>query len=474
MKKPVQLDENGYPKFGMRDKLAYAAGDLGCNMSFALKGTMQVFWTQFMGVSLEVMAVLMLLVQVWDAVNDPLIGSLVDADKRKYKRNKFLQYIWVGSLGLLVAGAACFIPWQSAPMVLKYVLYVLGYILWDAFYTIANVPYGSVLSLISNDAGDRAELSSFRSIGSMAGNLIPGVLLPFFIYDATNNLKGNMVFIIALAMGAVGFVCFQYMINNTVIRVEQDVVCNEEQPKFNVFKAFGAFFRNRPAVGATLAAVGNFIGMYGASYANTAMWQSYFENAKISGLMQMISYLPMFLFLPFIRKIVAKWGKKEAVSVGAVVTVIGYGLLVVLPITPDLTGIAIWVGASLVAGFGAGIYQCVSWSLMADAMDYGEWKFGVREEGTTYALHSFFRKLAQGVGPSIGLLVAAALGYVEADKGNQAFEVAVRMRYQAAAFYLLGGLFKLVGLAFIYNLDKKTLAKIQSDLAERRKANAEN
>lgn len=413
----------------------------------------------------------MLLVQVWDAINDPLIGSLVDADKRKYKRNKFLQYIWVGSLGLLVAGAACFIPWQSAPMVLKYVLYVLGYILWDAFYTIANVPYGSVMSLISNDAGDRAELSTFRSIGSMAGNIIPRVLLPFVIYDATDNLKGNLVFIIALLMGALGFVLFQYMIRNTVIRVEQDVACNEEQPKFNVFKAFGSFFRNRPAVGATLAAVGNFIGMEGAFYANTVMWQSYFQNAHISGVMQVISYVPMFLFMPFIRKIVAKWGKKEAVTVGSIITVIGYGLLVVLPITPDMTGVAMWVGASLIAGIGAGIYQCVSWSLMADAMDYGEWKFGVREEGTTYALHSFFRKLAQGIGPSIGLLVAAALGYVEADKGNQVFEIAVRMRYQTAVFYLIAGLFKFVGLAIVYNLDKKTLAKMEADLTERRKAN---
>lgn len=469
MKKIIELDTKGYPKFGVRDKLAYAAGDFGCNMSFALKNTMQVFWTQYMGISLEMMAILMLIVQVWDAINDPLIGSLVDADKRKYKRNKFLQYIWVGSLGLLVAGAACFIPWQSAPMVLKYVLYVLGYILWDAFYTIANVPYGSVLSLISSEAGDRAELSSFRSLGSMAGNIIPRVLLPFIIYDATDNLKGDLVFIIALIMGALGFVFFQYMVRNTVIRVEQEVVCNEEQPKFNIIKSFSSFFRNRAAVGATLAAVGNFIGMEGASYSNTVMWQSYFENAKISGLMQVISYLPMFIFMPFIRKIVAKWGKKEAVSVGMLVTVIGYGLLVVLPITPDMTGIILWIGANLIAGFGAGIYQCVSWSLMADAMDYGEWKFGVREEGTTYALHSFFRKLAQGVGPSIGLLVAASLGYVDALGADQAFEVAERMRYQTAYFYLLAGVIKFIGLALVYNLDKKTLAEIQVDLDKRRK-----
>ena len=472
MAKQVRLDDKGYRKFGVRDNLAYAAGDLGCNMSFALKNTVQIFWTQYMGVSLAAMGVLMLIVQVWDAINDPIIGSMVDADKRTYKRNKFLQYIWVGSIGLLVAGAAMFLPFPNAPMVLKYVLFVVGYILWDAFYTIANVPYGSLLSLITNDPGDRAMLSSFRSVGSMVGNMLPMAILPFLIYDSNNELKGNTVFWAALIMGGIGFLCFQFMIKNTVIRVETEVKCNEEEaPKFNVFKAFGSFMKNRAAVGATLAPVGMFIGMYGSSYATTAMFQSYFHNSQISGVMQIIQMLPMFAFMPFVRKIVAKFGKKEAVTFGTIIALAGYVLLLILPITPDNKGMFMWVGGQLIAGIGGGIYQCVSWSLMADAMDYGEWKFGVREEGTTYALHSFFRKLAQGVGPSLGLFVAAALGFVEANGGNQTFEVALRMRYQAAAFYVVSGLIQFVGLALVYNLDKKTLAKVQDDLAARKTAN---
>ena len=470
-KKPVQLDENGYRKFGVRDRLAYAAGDLGCNMSFALKGTVSVFWTQYMQVSLEAMAILLLIVQVWDAINDPLIGSMVDADKRQYKRNKFLQYIWVGSIGLLVAGACMFLPFPNAPMVLKYVLFVLGYILWDAFYTVANVPYGSLLSLISKDPGDRATLSVFRGVGSMAGNILPAVLLPFLIYK-NNELQGNVVFWAALIMGIFGFFCFQFMIKNTVIRVDQDVKCNEEEtPKFNVIKAFGSFFSNRAAVGATLAPVGMFIGMYGAQYATTAMYQSYFQNAQISGLMGMMAYLPMFLFMPFARGIALKFGKKEGCAVGAIVSLVGYASLLVLPITPDTKGMLLWAVGMVIAGVGGGFYNAVSWSLMADAMDYGEWKFGVREEGTTYALHSFFRKLAQGVGPSAGLLLAGALGFVEANQGNQTFEVASRMRWLAAGAYCVSGVIMFVGLALIYNLDKKTLAQIDADLKARKAAN---
>ncbi len=470
MAKSVQLDANGYRKFGIRDKMAYAAGDLGCCLSFGLKNTVNIFWTQYMGIPLVAMGILTLIVQVWDAINDPLIGSMVDADKRQYKRNKFLQYIWVGSIGLIIGGGAMFLPVPNAPMVLKYVLFVVGYIFWDACYTVANVPYGSLMSLITTDASERASLSVFRSVGSMAGNMLPSMILPFLMYDANQNLKGNVVFFIALLFGVFAFFCFQFMIKNTVVRVERSVQVGEEAPKFNVFKSFGTFLRNRAAVGATLAPIATFIGMNGASYATTVMYQSYFKAAQWSGIMGMISYLPMFLFMPFATKIVKKFGKKESITVGCTVSLIGYALLVVIPLPPNATGMIIWAACSALAGFGGGLYQAISWSLMADAMDYEEWKFGTRNEGTTYALHSFFRKLAQGVGPSIGLFLASAMGYVEANKGQQTIEVATNMRYLAAGMYLFSGVLMFVGLVLVYNLDKKTMAKMQEELAARHAA----
>ncbi len=701
MAKEVRLDEHGYRKFGARDKIAYAAGDFGCNMSFALKGTLTVFWTQYMGISeagmamllvlvqvwdkiayaagdfgcnmsfalkgtLTVfwtqymgiseagMAMLLVLVQVWDAINDPVIGSMVDADKHHYKRNKFLQYIWVGSIGLLVAGALCFVPWKSAPYLVKNILFVAGYVIWDArnkflqyiwvgsigllvagalcfvpwksapylvknilfvagyviwdaFYTIANVPYGSLLSLITKDPVERAELSSFRSIGSTVGSMLPMVLLPMLIYDASNTLRGERIFLIALVMGVLGLISFQFMIRNTVVRVDSDVKCNEEEapkfnvfkamgnflrnraavgamisfqfmirntvvrvdsdvkcneeeaPKFNVFKAMGNFLRNRAAVGATLSPVGTFLGMAGAGVAATVMFQAYFQNARISGLIQMFSmvgmliFLPlvkpivkkfgkkeactvgalisvgayvlmlvlpitpdgkggMLIFLPLVKPIVKKFGKKEACTVGALISVGAYVLMLVLPITPDGKGLALFVMCQIINALGAGVGGCVSWSLMADAMDYGEWKFGVREEGTTYALHSFFRKLAQGIGPSwslmadamdygewkfgvreegttyalhsffrklaqgigpsLGLMAATWLGYRAALGPAQPFEVALRMRYLVACMYLLSAVLQFVGLGLVYNLDKKTLATIEADLEARKQANA--
>ena len=469
-KKPVTLDANGYRKFGMRDSLAYAAGDFGCNMSFALKGTMAIFWTQFMRMPSLLYAGLLILVQIWDAVNDPLIGSIIDNDKRTtYKRGKFLAYVWLGSIGLLVAGAACFIPFvKDASDVIKAIVFVAGYILWDAFYTIANVPYGSLLSLISKEPADRASLSAWRSVGSMIGNLLPLVLLPMLIYDANNNIIGERVFLIALLMGALGFVAFQFMIRNTVIRAEENVQCNEEQPKFNVLKAMGNFIKNRPAVGATVAAMGMFIGMQGAATAVTVMFQSYFKNVAISGLVSMFSMIPIVVFTPLARKMVVKYGKKELAVFGSIFAVAATALLVIVPMKPDFSGILIYILCQLLYAVGMGIYSTVSWSMMGDAIDYNEWKNGSREEGTVYSLHSFFRKLAQGMGPSLALVIMVALGYSEINAGNQLFSVALNMRYLVAALYLFAAIMQFVGLALIYNLDKKTLEKMNAELDARK------
>ncbi len=474
MAKEKKLDANGYRKFGMLDKVSYAAGDLGCNMSFALKSSiMAIFWTQFMALGEEMYASLLLVVQVWDAINDPLLGSLFDADKRKYKRGKFKAYILIGALGLLFSGLFFFLPVPNAPKAMRCVLFVLGYVLWDAFYTVANVPYGSMMSVITTDGAERSQLSTWRSIGSMVGNILPMVLLPILCYDASNNLKGETVFVAALVMGAIGLVSFLFMLKTTEIRVEESSIkISEEKQKFNVFKAFGNFLKNRAAVGATLAAMAMFIGMQGSSTATTVLFQSYFGNAKASGIIMLISYLPMFLFMPFITKIVNKFGKKEACAVGAGVSTFG-ALLLFLPLGNGATGLLGYIIAQVFFGFGLGFYTCVSWALMADAIDYNEWKNGTKEEGTVYSLHSFFRKLAQGVGPSLVILIMGALGYDGSLGAAQPFEVAENMKWLVAALYTFSAAVMFISIAFVYDLNKKKVAEMTADLEARRAARRE-
>ena len=531
MAKTQKLDGAGKRKFGIRDKLAYAAGDLGCNMSFALKGTVQTFWLVYMMMETGLFSFLLLIVQAWDAINDPIIGSIIDSDKRKYKMGKYKTYILIGAIGLLVGGAAVFLPFPNASVVVKAILFILGYIIWDAAYTMANVPYGTMLNLVTTDNEERASLSVFRSIGGAVGGMLPGMILPILIwnkvtYDPANPgwflnrieipegaeskfaienflknpltgeayvegdkvlspltgsqievLEGNMVFWAALIMGIIGFVFFMLMIKNITIRGNEYAELNKEGEKVNFIKSFGTFMKNRPAVGCTLAAMGMFLGMQSATTATTIMFATHFGNASMSGIVQMVGFLPMFIFMPFATKLVKKYGKKEVASIGSIAGLVGSAVLLIFPLCPKSAQLIVYMIGLVFFGLGMGFYNCVSWAMMGDAIDYQEWKFGQREEGVVYSLHSFFRKLAQGVGPAavIALMGTSIIGYESAlGTIGQSPETAANLCWLVAGLYTLSAVCQFVGVAVIYNIDRKTLATMKAELAERHAAVEEN
>ena len=526
-KKPVTLDSKGYRKFGIRDKLAYAAGDLGCNMSFGLKGTVQTFWLVFMMMETGLFSLLLLLVQAWDAINDPLIGSLIDSDRRQYKRGKYKTYILIGAIGLLAGGAAVFLPFPNASTFVKAILFVLGYIIWDAAYTMANVPYGTMLNIVTEDAGERAQLSVFRSIGGAVGGMLPGIILPMLIWNkvtfdpqnpawfldkieipegaeskfAPENflsnpvtgeayklgdkvlspltgsqievLLGDRVFWAALIMGIIGFVFFILMIKNITIRGNEYAQLNDEGEKVNLIKSFGTFMKNRPAVGCTIAAMGMFLGMQSATTATTIMFATHFGQASMSGLVQMVGFLPMFIFMPFATKLVKKYGKKEVASIGSIAGLVGGAILCCFPLCPFNMQLIVYMVGLIFFGLGMGFYNCVSWAMMGDAIDYQEWKFGKREESVVYALHSFFRKLAQGVGPAavIAIMGTPLIGYVSSlGTIGQSAETAGRLCWLVAGLYMFSAICQFVGVALVYNIDKKTLEKMNTELAARHSA----
>ena len=377
-----------------------------------------------------------------------------------------------------------------------------------------------MLSVVTEDPGERAQLSTWRSVGSMIGNMLPMVLLPMLIWEKvtwtgstefldrieipeeftreqflTNPftheaykigdevlspvtgkqveaLLGERVFFTALIMGVIGFAAFMFMLKMITVRVDENTVKTNDTQKVNIIKSFGKFMRNRPAVGATLAAMGMFLGMNAASTANTIMFATYFNMASVSGVVQMIGFLPMFIFMPFITKIVKKFGKKEASVVGTIASMGGGAIMFIFPLIPNpMIGMIVYLLALVIFGLGMGIYTCVSWAMMSDAIDYNEWKFGNREEGTVYSLHSFFRKLAQGVGPSMVLMIMGWLGY-EAKYGTiaQSAKTSHNMCWLVAGLYMFSAVLQFIGLAVIYNLDKKTLDQMNTELAERHAA----
>lgn len=540
-KKEVALDANGKRKFGIRDKLAYAAGDAGCNLSFGLKGTVQTFWLVFMMMETGLFSILLLLVQAWDAINDPLIGSLIDNDKRKYKYGKYKTYILIGALGLLVGGAAVFLPFPNAGVVLKSILFILGYIVWDAAYTMANVPYGTMLNLVTDNDQERASLSVFRSIGGAVGGMVPGIVLPMLIWNKVtwtgnvadfwgkiaptlegtgltaedfthypNNtvlfgdkagtayqvgdavyspltgaqleyLLGDRVFLAALIMGVFAFVFFMFMLKNITIRgneyahvqLEKGENNTPKVEKSNILKSFVTFIKNRPAVGCTIAAMGMFLGMQSASTANTIMFATHFGNASMSGVVTAIGFAPMFIFMPFATKLVKKFGKKEVASIGSIAGLVGAAILLSFPLCPRNIQLVVYVIGLVFFGLGMGFYNCVSWAMMGDAIDYQEWKTGKREESVVYSLHSFFRKLAQGVGPAavIAIMGTSLIGYEEKlGTIGQSAQTASNMCWLVAILYTISAVSQFIGVFLVYNINKKTLTTMHDDLEARHAA----
>ena len=146
--------------------------------------------------------------------------------------------------------------------------------------------------------------------------------------------------------------------------------------------------------------------------------------------------------------------------------------MLVFPLINNVnTALIVYLLGLVVFGIGMGVYTCVSWAMMGDAIDYNEWKFGTREEGTVYSIHSFFRKLAQGIGPSVVLLLMGVLGY-RSELGTilQSAETAKNMCWLVAGLYMFSAVCQFIGIAVIYNLDRKTLNKMNEELAARKAA----
>ena len=215
-------------------------------------------------------------------------------------------------------------------------LCLFGYIMWDAFYTIVNVPYGSMLAAITNVPSERASLSAWRSLGALVAQMGVAAILPSLLYDANNNIMGGKLFVTALIMGVIALISIQFMCHTTIERVQ--VPPSTKKDGFNFLRAIVDFMKNRPAVGATLPTVAMYLGMYGAATATTVMFQAYFGDMRLSGLTTMCMTMPMFLFMPFLKKIVGRFGKQEASSACMLLGVLATFGMIVLPITPDATG----------------------------------------------------------------------------------------------------------------------------------------
>lgn len=434
--------------FGMRDKVGYAMGDLGCNLSFQLISSyMLLFYTQCIGLTTQNWAWIIVVSKIWDAVNDILIGGMVDRYKIS-KKSKFMPWITIGSIGLVGFTILLFLPVQQFSQTGKAIYCLVIYGLYTTAYTMVNVPYGSLHSVITEDPKQRTSLSTFRSIGAGVAVVLV-MLLPQIVY-IDNALSANRVFLVAVVFSVLSFFVFfalRRMVTERVVR-------EDRVEKVGYLSTIKSFFSNRALLAITIATFA-VVALHNSSAAvNNLVFQFYFNDAGKSTFAMIASYVPLVALMPFASAIVGKVGKKKFIVIGGLGSTLAGVVMLFLPITPDTKGMILYIAGLMLVNIGGCVFQIIVWAIVADCIEMSYRKKGIREEGSLYAIYSFFRNLAQGVGSAVVALSLSAVGYEES--------AAVQTDAASASFKTLYILLLVVGLAimtlsmkFIYNIDYK-------------------
>lgn len=450
-------------------------GDFGCNMSFQLIGTYaSLFFTQGMGLSLESWAIIVVLAKIFDAINDPVIGMLVD--KRKPSKNgKFRPWIFWASFGIALTTILMFIDIRSFSYAGKFAYALIMYCVWSIAYTAANVPYGSLNAVLTDDLSQRASLSSLRSIGAGIAMLPVMIILPKIVYDSKTAADGTVllkpdVFIwVAIVMGAVGLVGFML----TYFLTKERSVPPEKAEKYELKKALKDFVKNRPALGMCLASLFQLAFFMTLQTTMSYVFQVYFKNVDMMIIGTLAIAAPMVVFIPFMGKLTRRFGKKEMSTWPLLISIAAFAIMLIIPFPKNAIGE--WLFIVLVAiGFGAsGIFTLATWSIVADAVDYHEYKTGRREEGTVYSIYSFMRKIGQAIAQGAVALLIAAVGFDPNNVAATTDATANGILKLSILLPLIGAILMFLAMLFIYNLDKQKTIEISQALKRKHYA-AEN
>ncbi|MBQ3499361.1 MAG: MFS transporter [Clostridia bacterium] len=454
--------KNNLRPFGWRDKLGYAMGDMGCGFSFQLVATfMQLFYMQYIGVSEEAYAIIIILSKVFDAINDIVIGNLVDT-KKIGKKSKYMPWILIGAVTLVIFNVMIFAPVQSFSTWGKYAWCLGSYCLWSIAYTMVNVPYGSLHSVITDDPQQKVSLSTFRSIGAALPAIVIMIVLPNIVYDKKLNaageeievLKGSSLLPVAIVLSVVAMVVLWGTTKLVTERVSHTSSDNAVGFKAMI-SSTKSFFTNRAMVGATIASVAS-VALFNSTMAlNNMVFQYFFHATDKISIAMVGSYAPMILFMAFIGKLTKKFGKKTVIVTSMLVGAISGLVALFVPISPDTTGMIIYVVCLMGLNLGNAGFQISVWAIVADCIEVSYRKTGKSEEGSLYAIYSFFRKLAQGIGQAVVALGLGAIGFVEGETAVQPEGFGEDVKNLYFIVLAIGSLIAFLAMKFIYNIGKK-------------------
>ncbi len=455
---------------GMRDKIGYALGDAAGLMTFGLVGSfLQYFYTNTLVLLPNQVTLLFAIARIWDAINDPIWGGIIDRRKAG-KNGKYRPYLRWASLPLAIFAILMFtkIPGLSRTQYLIYAY--ITYIGYGMAYTAVNIPYGSLASVITTDVNERSSLSMFRSIGAGLGGTPAQILLPMFVYSVAVNADGSpmldeagkqiknldpqKMFICTVALALVSILVYQLCYGMS----KERVAAPAHIKKPNMLKSVKALLRNVPFISLCLASMFLIAAQQFTQAMYNYLFIDYFREPGKYGLFTVFTYLPMAMLLPVLQPLVRRFGKKEVCAAGMFFSAAAYGLLWLT----KTANVWVFLAFCFLAGLGMTFFVLEIWALVTDVIDYQEILSGQREEGTTYAFFSFTRKLGQTLA---GILGTQMLTWIHYDAKNITAEAVKNMYSVSTALPAAMCLIMALALGFLYPLSKKKLAALSDERA---------
>ena len=442
----------------MKHKIGYACGDLGGCMTFALMGSIVTrYYTNVLQVNTVVLATMLLIWNVWDAVNDPLMGALMDKVFAKHhgQGGKFRPWL----LRSAPCVAITFIIFFTVPTYFKGVtmLVVLFFckILYEGFYTMFNIPMGSMLSAMADTDGERAALSSARGFGSMIGNIIPMIIMPQLLAKFGDTSK-------AFGIGAtlcaiVGFVFCMLHYAWTEER-HVSVAPSESNDSVKLTDILNVFRVNRPFLALCIHGICICTMQYVSSTLGTYMYGDVLGNI---GMMSMASAVSMplgILALIITPKIADKVGLERMIRICLLTASAIYFVLFGALMVASVPAIAYMLISSIALGL-ASVSIYMQWGLVGEAIDYNEMITGKRTEGSIYGTFNLPRRIGQTVGNSAAVLALGWIGY----QAGAATQTAGTLTGIKALVVLIPAIFILgswIAFRFVWNITPDVRAKM--------------
>lgn len=460
----MKTKEKVIPKFGTRDQVGYLFGDMaGSFVNLFVDAYFLTFCTYALGIEAGWMATLFLVARLWDAINDPVIGSFPDRWRLGKSGDKFTPWIKLFMIPLALSGVLCFsnVPFEG---IMLHLWVAVVYVFFGMSYTGTSMPFGAMANVVSTDPVDRSKLSRARSIGGGLVGAVALSMVPIFGFDKNENILPGRFTLLAIIFGVLSIVSYLILCKLTPERVREE---RKEGQKFEYKNVLKAAIKNRPLIGVMVATIGSMLTITGSSQTYSYIYKEVYHNTDMIAISTAAAIPFMIVIFPLIPKLVTKYGKRNVILLTSAISF----LLSLLKVIFYIENVVIFTALNILTMLGQTAFTMLIWALVSDCLDYSEWKTGFRSDGSMYSLYTFSRKIGStiastGIAASLGFV-----GYVSGQNVVQTAEAVTGIYYVCNAIPLLCYLLQLVGIGLIFNLDKKKTDEMYADMAAKREAN---